>query len=103
MSDEAERDGIRCPIGQFADQEREVERLTSALNAARTAALKAERARELVELLQILLACEGYDPNDTNCRLCHQFADLRLSTARLVQQAALLGERLHGSRSRRSQ
>lgn len=103
MSDEAERDGIRCPIGQFADQERKVERLTSALNAARTAALKAERARELVELLETLPGCEGYDSDNTNCRLCHQFTDLRLSTARLAQQAALLGERVHASRGHRFQ
>lgn len=85
--------GIRCPIGLFPQQEEEIGRLTQAINQARTAAEKAPWAQALAEATDVLLACQAYDPESLDCRLCRQFSELRHKTATLVVKAAGLDDR----------
>lgn len=88
---EPEQAGIQCPIDLFPKQEAEIERLTAAINRAPTAAEKAPVAQELLEAVDVLLACERYDAKDPNCRLCRNFSTLRKKTGTLIVKAARLG------------
>ena len=85
--------GIRCPIGLFSRQEAEIARLTQEINQAPTAAEKASWAQELREAVNVLLACEDYDEGTVDCRLCHNFSELRRKTATLVLKAGQLNKR----------
>lgn len=81
---------IRCPIGLFPRQEGEIARLTQEINQARTAAEKAPWAQALIEAVDVLLACEQYDEESLDCRLCRNFSELRRKTAALVVKAGRL-------------
>jgi hypothetical protein len=86
------RTGIQCPIGLFPRQEEEIARLTQEINRGRTAAEKAPRAQALIEAVDVLLACEQYDEGSMDCRLCHNFSELRRKTAALVIKAGHLAD-----------
>jgi hypothetical protein len=81
---------IQCPIDLFLRQEEKTVRLTREINQARTAAEKAPWAQELIEAVDVLLACEQYDLGSPDCRLCHNFSGLRHKTADLVVKASRL-------------
>jgi hypothetical protein len=81
---------IRCPIGLFPRQEEEIAQLTREINQARTAAEKAPWAQTLIETVDVLLACEHYDEESLDCRLCRNFSELRHKTAAVVIKAGRL-------------
>jgi hypothetical protein len=89
----ATRASIQCPIGLFRRQEEEINRLTQEINQARTAAEKAPWAQALIEAVDVLLACEQYDQESLDCRLCRNFSELRRKTAALVVKAGHLDDR----------
>lgn len=91
MKETSEQASIRCPSGLFLKQEAEIARLTQAINQARTAAEKTPYAQGLIEAVDVLLACEAYDGQDLNCRLCRDFSELRRKTASLVIKVGRLG------------
>jgi len=93
MSGRERRASIRCPIGLYPRQEEEIARLTQAINRTRTAAEKAPWAQELMEAVDVLLACERYDEGSMDCRLCRNFSELRRKTAALVVKAGHLDDR----------
>jgi hypothetical protein len=90
MSSRDKPAGIRCPIGLFPRQEAEIARLTQEINRAPTAAEKAPWAQALMEAVDVLLACERYDEESLDCRLCRNFSELRRKTAALVVKAGRL-------------
>lgn len=79
---------IDCPLGIFAGHEREIGRLTEALNQATNPAAKAGMAGQLRDATAVLLSCAGYQEDNINCRLCREFSRLRNQTAALVARAA---------------
>ena len=81
---------IYCTIGLYPRQEEEINHLTQAINQARTAAEKAPWAQALIETVDVLLACEQYDEESLDCRLCRSFSELRRKTAALVIKAGHL-------------
>lgn len=81
---------IDCPLGIFADHEREICRLNEALNQATNPAVKAGVAEQLRDATKLLLSCVGYQEDNINCRLCREFSRLRNQTAALVIAAAKL-------------
>lgn len=81
---------IDCPIDLFGPVEQEVAEITADLNRAANAADKGRLAGDLRNRLAVLLDCESFDRNNTNCRLCREFSTLRDKTAAVVQQAARL-------------
>jgi hypothetical protein len=89
----ATRASIQCPIGLFRRQEEEINRLTQEINQARTAAEKAPWAQAMMEAVDVLLACEQYDEQSPDCRLCHNFSELRRKIAILVVKAGRLNDR----------
>jgi hypothetical protein len=82
---------IECPIDLFDGCEREIQRLTAAINHASAPDEKGHLARELLASVAILLDCKAYDQDDTNCRLCREVSTLRHKTAALVDKATALG------------
>ena len=90
MSNRDRQVGIRCPIGLFPRQEVEIAGLTQAINQASTAAEKAPWAQELIEAVDVLLACERYEEGSVHCRLCCSFSELRHKMAALVIKAGRL-------------
>jgi len=81
---------IQCPIDLFPRQEEKTVRLIREINQAWTAAEKAPWAQELIEAVDVLLTCEQYDQASQDCRLCHNFLELRRKTAALVVKAGRL-------------
>jgi len=92
---------IHCPIGLFHKQEAEVARLTQAINQAHMATEKAPWAEALIEAVDVLLACERYDEESLDCRLCRNFSELRRKTAALVVKAGHLDDRRRPTADRR--
>lgn len=82
---------IECPIGLFEGCEREIERLTAAINHASAPEEKGRLARELLVNLSTLLNCNAYDQNNFNCRLCRDLSTLRHKTATVINRATALG------------
>ena len=82
---------IECPIDLFDGCEREIQRLTAAINHASAPDEKGHLARELLASVSKLLDCKSYDQDDTNCRLCREVSTLRHKTAALVDKATALG------------
>ena len=81
---------INCPIGLFSEQEAAMVRLTQAINHTRTAAEKAPSAMLLMQVAEVLLACQTCDEQSLDCRLCREFSTLRLKTASIIVQASRL-------------
>lgn len=90
MQETGRQASIHCPIGLFPRQEEEIARLTQEINQSRTAAEKAPWAQALSETVGVLLACEHYDEESMDCRLCRSFSELRRKTASLVVKAGRL-------------
>lgn len=82
---------IHCPTDRFTRQEEQIVVLTQRMNQARTTAQKAPWAQELIDLVDMLLACESYDEGSTDCRLCRNFSELRRRMAALILKAGHLG------------
>ena len=82
---------IRCPIHLFEPQEVKIEALTQSINAARTASEKMPFVHDLIDEVNVLLACESYDQANLNCGLCRGFSELRMETATLIMKAGALG------------
>ena len=82
---------IACPIDLFDGCEREIERLTAAINQVSAPEEKGRLARELLASVSTLLDCKAYDQNDINCRLCRDLSTLRHKTAAMIDKATALG------------
>lgn len=90
MRETGSRANIRCAVDLFPRQEAEIARLTRAINRATRAGEKAPWAQELIEAADVLLSCEHYDEGSVDCRLCHNFSELRHKTAALIIKAGRL-------------
>ncbi len=90
MRETGRRASIHCTTGLFTRQEEEIARLTQEINQVRTAAEKGPWGQALIEAVDVLLACEQYDEGSMDCRLCHNFSELRRKTAALVIKAGRL-------------
>jgi len=84
---------IRCPIHLFEPQEVKIEALTKSMNAARTASEKMPFVHDLIDEVNVLLACESYDEANLNCGFCRNFSELRLQTANVIANVGALGDR----------
>lgn len=80
--------GIDCPIDLFGPMEREIGKITAAINQAPTPAGKGPLAADLRRAVGTLLACQAYDAGNGNCRMCRELSQLRDKTAALVERAA---------------
>ena len=81
---------IQCPIDLFSKQEEEIGRLTLTINQVQSADQKAPYAQALIEEVEVLLACQSYDQENLNCRLCRNISRLRFKTYNLVVKAGRL-------------
>jgi len=84
---------IQCPTeGLFHQQEEEIGRLTQVINQVQTAAQKKPYAQALIDAVDVLLACQSYDQENLNCRLCRNISQLRFKTYNLVVKAGGLDD-----------
>jgi hypothetical protein len=83
---------IQCPIGLFSQQEEEISRLTQKINQEQGAGRKAVQALVLIEVVEVLLACQSYDQENQNCLLCRNISQLRFKTYNLVVKAGRLDD-----------
>jgi len=91
-----EQISIRCP--RFSAQERICVRLTEQINVARTAAEKAARAEELIEVVQELLDCKECEEKSLDCQHCRSLSLLRKETADLVRKVGAIGRSASATR-----
>ena len=82
---------IECPIDLFDGCEKEIQRLTAAVNHASAPQEKGRLARELLASVSTLLDCKAYDQNNLYCRLCRELSTLRHKTAAVIDKATALG------------
>ena len=82
---------IECPIDLFDGCEKEIQRLTAAINHASVLQEKGRLARELLASVSTLLDCKAYDQDNSNCRLCRELSTLRHKTAAVIDKATALG------------
>jgi len=78
---------INCPINLFSQQEEKIQRLTQSINNAGSAAQKLPYAEALIEEVEVLLTCESYSEENSNCQYCRNISELRKKTANLVIKA----------------
>ncbi len=84
-----EQSGITC--GRFQSKESVCAALTAQVNTAQSIGEKAAKAKELIEVVEELLACEEYEEASLECQYCHSFSLLRKKTAALILKMASLG------------
>ncbi|KAB2939868.1 MAG: hypothetical protein K8F92_03195 [Hyphomicrobium sp.] len=84
---------IQCPTGLFGQQEAKIEMLTKSINAARIGSEKLAFVHDLIDEVNVLMACASYDQANPNCCLCHGFSELRLQTADVIAMVGALGGR----------
>ncbi|MCZ7596149.1 MAG: hypothetical protein M5U16_15615 [Hyphomicrobium sp.] len=48
---------------------------------------------DLIDEVNVLMACASYDQANPNCCLCHGFSELRLQTADVIAMVGALGGR----------
>jgi hypothetical protein len=82
---------IECPIDLFDGCEKEIERISAAINHASVLQEKGRLAREMLTSVSTLLDCKAYDKSDFNCRLCRELSTLRHKTAAVIDKATALG------------
>lgn len=85
MTEEQE---VNCEI--FQKQEVVIKEITDKINAAKDISEKASLAGEMRKEAEVLLACENYDDEKSDCRNCEFIADLRKKTADLIIKAKKL-------------
>ncbi len=83
--------GIDC--AKFQQKEVIIKKLTREINEAGNVSEKAVLANQLLQEAEVLLACEDYDSEDTNCDNCHIIANLRKKTASLILKAKEIKDR----------
>jgi len=88
MQRPSEQPSLECPIDLYPRQDPDIQRLNAEINRHRNAADKADYARELLQVVGVLLDCDAYDDGNLNCRLCRQFAGLRMKAADLIIAAS---------------
>ena len=88
MQRPSQQPGLECPIDLYPGQAADIQRLNDEINRHRNAVDKAPYAQELLQVVDVLLACDAYDDRNLNCRLCRQFASLRQKAAHLIIAAA---------------
>ena len=92
---------IQCPTeGLFSQQEEKIGRLTQTINQVQGAAQKAPHALALIDAVEVLLACQSYDQENPNCRLCRDISGLRHKTYSLVVKAGQLDKNRRKSAGR---
>ncbi len=84
--------GIKCPL--FLAEEKKIKRITDGINEAETLGKKAEKAKELLDEVDILLQCENYDEKNPDCVNCRRISNLRMETATLFVKPGEAGKRI---------
>jgi hypothetical protein len=84
---------INCPINLYSRQEEKIQRLTESINNAKSAAQKLPYAEALIEEVEVLLSCESFSEQNSNCQYCQNIAKLRKKTANLVIKAGRIEKR----------
>jgi nitrate/TMAO reductase-like tetraheme cytochrome c subunit len=82
------RPEIGCSI--FLGKEKEMKRLTNAINGTADPKEKAVYAQDLLKAAEELLSCAKYDKKSSDCKNCHTISSLRKETAQLVIKAGKL-------------
>jgi len=73
---------ITCPI--FRKQEPAIKAVTGNINRASGVKEKARWAEELKKETDVLLSCQDYDENSSDCKNCRFIANVRKKTAELI-------------------
>jgi len=74
----------RMSCSKYLETERVIKRLAEEINRAEDVAVKAAKARELMEIADSLLSCVDYERENRNCENCHRVASLRKEASQIV-------------------
>ncbi len=83
---------IKCPL--FLVEEKKIKRITDGINEAETLGKKAEKAKELLDEVDILLQCENYDEKNPDCVNCRRISNIRRETANLFVKPKEAGKKI---------
>jgi len=73
---------VSCP--KYLEMEEAIEQLTEEINRAEDLAVKAAKARKLMEIADDFLSCENYEDGNWNCESCHRAASLRREVSQII-------------------
>lgn len=76
-----------CPI--HIHEENVIRQLTEGINEAKNVNEKAAKAQSLINEVNKLLSCKGFDEENWNCRGCHKTALLRKKVSQIIAQIAV--------------
>ncbi len=71
-----------CPT--YVKIEQTIKQLNEQINQALDIVTKANKARELIEAVDLLLACTDFEKGKKSCEICHQMAMLRKETSQII-------------------
>jgi len=74
----------RMSCHKYLEMERVIKQLTEGINRVEDVALKAAKARELMEMADALLSCEDYEKGNWNCENCRRVASLRKEASQII-------------------
>ncbi|KPV63517.1 MAG: Helix-turn-helix domain protein [Candidatus Bathyarchaeota archaeon BA2] len=77
---------MSCP--KYLKMERAIKQLNEEINRAEDVAVKAAKARELMEMADVLLSCEDYEKGNWNCENCHRITSLRKEVSQIILQVS---------------
>lgn len=78
----------RISCSKYMKAEQAIKNLTDDINKAEDVAVKAVKARKLMEAADSLLSCADYEKGNRNCENCHRVASLRKEAAKIVLHVA---------------
>lgn len=74
----------RISCSKYMETERAIKLLTEEINRAEDVAVKAVKARKLMEAADSLLSCTDYEKGNWNCENCRRVASLRKEAAKII-------------------
>lgn len=74
----------RISCSKYMETERAIKLLTEEINRAEDVAVKAVKARKLMEAADSLLSCTDYEKGYWNCENCRRVASLRKEAAKII-------------------
>ena len=77
---------IDCPI--FSEHEERIKKLTHFINSRKIISKKVDKARELVDLINLISCCPNFDKEERDCESCRFILNLSKEAARIIIDAS---------------
>lgn len=77
---------IDCPI--FSKHEENIKKLTQFINSRKIISKKVDKARELVDIINLISCCPNFDKEEIGCENCRFILNLSKEITRIIIDAS---------------